>query len=137
MPPFSVTAASLRPIAHVCSVIGANIPTWDIADKFGETDLLVINMEQGRDLAAALGDGHVALMRSHGSVVASANLKEAVMTAVYLQVNAKLQLQALQLGDPKFLSPTEVEKCTARQTSPLGMDRAWEYWVSRIDATGV
>ncbi len=135
--PFSVTDAPLRPIAHVCGVIGANIPTWDIADNFGETDHLVVNMEQGRDLAATLGAGQVALMRGHGSVVAAANLKEAVMTAVYLQVNAKLQLQALQLGAPKFLSPIEIEKCTARQMSPLGMDRAWEYWVSRIDSTGV
>ncbi len=57
--------------------------------------------------------------------------------AMVSRVNAKLQLQALQLGEPKFLSPTEVEKCTARQMSPLGMDRAWEYWVSRIDSTGV
>jgi len=135
--PFSVTDAPLRPIAHVCSVIGVNIPTWDIADNFGETDHLVINMEQGRDLAAALGGGRVALMRGHGGVCATGNLKEAVMTAVYLRVNAKLQLQTLQLGAPKFLSPTEVEKCAARQTSPLGMDRAWEYWVSRIDSAGV
>ena len=135
--PFSVTGAPLRPIAHVCSTIGADIPTWDIADRFGETDLLVVNMEQGRDLAAALGKGSVALMRGHGSVCAAADLKEAVMTAVYLQVNAKLQLQALQLGEPRFLSPTEIEKCTARLYSPLGMDRAWEYWAARADSTGI
>lgn len=135
--PFSVTDAPLRPIAHVCGVIGIDIPTWDIADSFGETDHLVVNMEQGRDLAVTLGGRPVALMRGHGCVCAAPSLKEVVMTAVYLQVNAKLQLQALQLGVPKFLSPTEVEKCTARQNSPLGMDRAWEYWVSRIDSVGI
>ena len=135
--PFSVTSASLRPLSHVCCVIGAKIPTWDIADKFGETDMLVVNMEQGRDLAATLGGGTVSLMRGHGSVCAANNVKEAVMVAVYLQVAAKLQLQALQLGTPKFLSDTEIVKTTARQFSPLGMDRAWDYWVARADVTGL
>jgi len=129
--PFGITSTPLRPVANVCAPIGLNIPTWDIRDNFGQTDLLVINMEQGRDLAKGLGANTVALMRGHGSVVACDTLRKAVMTAVYLQVNAKLQLQALQLGEPNYLTPEEVEKCTARQTSPLGLDRAWEYWVTR------
>lgn len=131
--PFGVTkTTSLRPIAHVGSVIGANVNTWDIRDKFGdETDLLVVNMEQGYDLAATLGSDTCALMRGHGAVVTGANIKEAVMTAVYLQVNAKLQLQTLPLGEPIYLSPGEIKGTFKRQMSPLGLDRAWDYWVSR------
>ena len=130
--PFGVTkTTSLRAVAHVGSPIGHHVKTWDIRDKFGETNLLVVNMEQGRDLGATLGDGRVALMRGHGAVVAAANIKHAVMTAVYLQVNARLQLMTLQLGEPIYLSDAEVDNCFKRQTSPLGLDRAWEYWVSR------
>lgn len=131
--PFGVTkTTTLRPIAHVGSPIGRNVRTWDIRDKFGETDLLVVNMDQGRDLAETLGqDGRVALMRGHGAAVAGINIRQAVMTAVYLQVNAKLQLQTLQLGEPIYLSDAEVDNCFARQMSPLGLDRAWEYWVAR------
>ena len=130
--PFGVTrATSLRAIAHTCAPIGVTIPTWDIRDRFGEGDMLVVNMEQGRDLARALGDNSVALMRGHGAVVAGRNIKDAVNTAVYLQVNAKLQLQALQLGEPIYLTPPEIEKMTARQASPLAIDRVWEYWVMR------
>ena len=121
-------------MAHVGSPIGHNVKTWDIRDKFGETNLLVVNMEQGRDLAAALGDGRVALMRGHGAVVAAANIKFAVMTAVYLQVAARLQLMTLQLGEPVYLSEAEIDNCYQTQTSPLGMDRAWEYWVARAGA---
>ena len=29
---------------------GPEPPVWDIADKFGNTTLLVVNMDQGRDL---------------------------------------------------------------------------------------
>ncbi len=130
--PFGVTkSTTLRPIAHVGSPIGRNVRTWDIRDKYGETDLLVVNMDQGRDLGATLGDSRVALMRGHGAVVVGATIRQAVMTAVYLQVNAKLQLQTLQLGDPIYLSDAEVENCFKRQMSPLGLDRAWEYWVAR------
>ena len=130
--PFGATkTTSLRAVAHVGSPIGHNVKTWDIRDKFGETNLLVVNMDQGRDLATTLGDGRVALMRGHGAVVAAANIKNAVMTAVYLQVNAKLQLMTLQLGEPVYLSDAEVDNCFETQTSPLGLDRAWEYWVAR------
>ncbi len=129
--PFGVTETQLRAITHVGAPIGNDIPTWDIRDKFGETDHLVVTMEQGRDLASCVGDGRVALMRGHGGVVAAANVREAVMTAVYLQVNARLQLMSMPLGEPKFLTPGEVEMSIQRQFSPLCIDRTWEYWCVR------
>lgn len=129
--PFGVTETPLKAIAHVGAPIGKDIPTWDIRDKFGETDHLVVTMEQGRDLAKCVGDGRVALMRGHGGVVAAANVREAVMTAVYLQINARLQLMSMPLGAPNFLTPGEIGKCMERQFSPLSIDRAWEYWCSR------
>src|SRR5947207_4174988 len=50
--PFGVAPATpLRPIIHSGSFIGATVPVWDIADKFGDTNLLVTNIAQGRDLA--------------------------------------------------------------------------------------
>lgn len=132
--PFGVTGTPLRPIMHTCGVIGSDIPTWDIRAKFGETDHLVVTMEQGRDLARCLGSRRVALMKRHGCVVAGKTLREAVNIAVYLQVNARIVLNALQLGTPDYLTPLEAEKTSARQMSPLGLDRAWEYWCVRAGA---
>jgi ribulose-5-phosphate 4-epimerase/fuculose-1-phosphate aldolase len=129
--PFTVTKTPLRPIGHTCAPIGFDIPVWDIRDSFGETDMLVVTMEQGRDLARGLGAARVGLMRGHGAVVAADTLPQAVNIAVYLQVNAREQLQAMQLGEPIFLSPREVELATVRQISPLALDRAWEYWRAR------
>ena len=132
--PFGI-ASELRmsPVAHVCAPIGADIPVWDIRDRFGPTNLLVLDMDQGRDLADSLGDARVALMRGHGSVCAAGNLKEAVMTAVYLQVNAKLQLQVVGCGEINTLTPEEIELCTERQFGPLALRKAWDYWVARAD----
>jgi ribulose-5-phosphate 4-epimerase/fuculose-1-phosphate aldolase len=130
--PFGIAPGlRLRPVAHVCAPIGAEIPVWDIRRSFGHTDLLVLTMEQGRDLARGLGDSTVALMRGHGAVVACPSLKEAVMTAVYLQVNARLQLQVLHEPDLIYLSPEEIERCTKRQFGPLALRKAWDYWVTR------
>ncbi len=135
--PFGITNTQIRPVVHFCASIGADIPIWDIRDGFGVTDHLVVTMDHGRDLARCLGERAVALMKRHGCVVAGASLREAVMTAIYLQVNARLQLQALQLGTPDYLTPTEAELCAGRMTAPLGLDRAWEYWCLRAGAEGL
>ena len=132
--PFSVTGTPLRAIGHTCAPIGAAIPVWDISDNFGDTDLLVVTMEQGRDLARSLGGARVALMRGHGCVVAAGTLRDAVNIAVYLQINARQQILAMQIGEPKYLSPGEIELASRRQSSPLALDRAWEYW--RVRAGG-
>ena len=40
--PFSITAATrLRPVIHSGSFVGTEVPVWDIADRFGDTNLLV------------------------------------------------------------------------------------------------
>ena len=129
--PFGVTGVPLRPMFHLAAIIGDDIPTWDIRENFGDTNLLVTTMPQGRDLAAALGTRRVSLMRGHGCVVASGSLKEAVMAAIYLQVNASLLLDSLKLGDVTYLSPGEVAAMSAGQVQPRTMARAWEYWAVR------
>lgn len=129
--PFGVTGRPLRPLVHVASVIGAEVPVWDIATVFGETDMLVRSMEQGRDLAAALGEHTCLLMRGHGAVVTGASLEEAVVTAIYLKINAEVQLEAMALGEPQALSAAEIELSRATQFSPLAIDRAWEYFSVR------
>src|SRR5580700_7513660 len=39
--PFSIASATkLRPVIHAGSFIGTEVPVWDIADRFGDTNLL-------------------------------------------------------------------------------------------------
>ncbi len=129
--PFSITGRTIEPVVHVASVIGPKIPLWDIRTKFNETDMLVRTMDQGRDLAATLGSNTCALMRGHGAVVATATLKQAVIAAIYLKVNAEIQLQAMSVGTPQGLSAGEVQRSRETQFSPLALDRAWEYFCAR------
>jgi len=133
--PFSVTRAQLRPMIHVAAPMGASVPVWDIRDKFGDGEMLVVTPDQGRDLARAVGQGSVALMRGHGCEVAAQSIKLAVMTAVYTQVNARLQMDALRLGEPKYLTQNEIETMTKGKQTPLASARAWEYWRQRAGAS--
>ncbi len=135
--PFGATNTPIRPIYHMATGIGQNVPIWDIRDNFGETNLLVVTMDQGRDLAKAVGDGRVALMRGHGCVVAGPNLQEAVIVSIYLQINAKLQMDAMRLGEVTYLSETEEKLYGEIQFSPLALDRAWGYYCARagLDVT--
>lgn len=130
--PYGVTGRKMRPIMHMCGTIGHEVPIWDQRDKFGDTDLLVTSMAMGRDLAKKLGKGRTALMRGHGCVVVGHELRAAVYTAVYLELNAKLQMQAEAMGKVKFLSKGEAQK-VAQTTTLANINRAWENWCRRAE----
>jgi ribulose-5-phosphate 4-epimerase/fuculose-1-phosphate aldolase len=130
--PFSVTKQKLKPILHMGASIGQNVPVWDSHDKFGDTALLVENVEMGRDLARLIGQGRTALMRGHGATIVGPNIRQAVFISIYLEVNAKLQMQAMAIGDVTFLTPGEVDKVISR-TGPYTVNRAWENWCRRAD----
>ncbi len=130
--PFGVTGAPLKPLMHMGASIGHEVPIWDSHDKFGDTALLVENMEMGRDLARAMGKGRSALMRGHGVTIVGPTVRQAVFVSVYLEVNAKLQMEAMAMGDIKFLTSGEVDKIIGR-TGPYTIDRAWENWCRRAD----
>ena len=113
-------------------IIGHEVPVWDSHDNFGDTALLVENMEMGRDLAKLMGASGTVLMRGHGATVAGRNIRHAVYISVYLEVNARLQKQAMDMGDVKFLTAGEVDKVASR-TGSYGINRAWENWCRRAN----
>ncbi len=127
--PFSISkSVRLRPVIHTASVLGGEVPVWDIADEFGsDTNLLVINMEQGRSLARVVGQGRLALMRGHGSVVVAADIPGVVAACMAMDKNARVQFQALQLGEFIPLSAGELRRRpVAASGQPPLPDRAWE-----------
>ena len=132
--PFTVTPVKLRPIVHSCATIGHDVPVWDAQTSFGDTNLLISDMAMGRDFAGVLGQNRSGLMRGHGSTVTGRSIREAVYTAVYLEVNALLQIQAQALGPTTFLTEGEIDRIQSRLADAKpgeGYDRSWEYWARR------
>jgi HCOMODA/2-hydroxy-3-carboxy-muconic semialdehyde decarboxylase len=132
--PFSISPTPLRPVIHSGSFIGARVPVWDIADRFGpDTNMLVTSMEQARDLACRLGPDNVVLMRGHGFSAAARSLIEAVRIAVYLPRNARVLMNALRLGgDISTLHDGEIAARNAGY-KPYSLEtrRAWRYWAHK------
>jgi len=129
--PFSVTTVKLRPICHMSAFLKQDVPNFEIRDCDGMTDLLIRNAKHGAGLASVLGSHDVALMRGHGNVCVGPNIMTAVYRAVYTEVNARLQAQAIALGGPiNFLEPEECELITSRRDT--NFQRPWTMWKSRI-----
>ena len=129
--PYGVTDEKLRPVVHSCATIGCHIPVWDAQTAFGDTNMLIANMPMGQDFAKILGQNNAALMRGHGCTVIGRSVREAVYTAVYLEVNARLQMEASRFAPVKFLTEGEIKIICERLADAKpneGYDRAWEYW---------
>ena len=131
---FGLTGEKRRPIVHSYATLGAEVPVGDAQTSFGDTHLLVSNVGMGLDLPPAVGGGNCVLMRGHGSTAVGKSIREAVYTAVYLDINAELQWSAKFLGKAKFLSPGEIEKISLRlsyEKPGEGFNRSWEDWCRR------
>ncbi len=126
--PFGVSSIPLRPLYHMAAFIGAGLPVFDIKKYSGVTDMLITDLERARGLVEVLGNNDGVLMRGHGSAVVGPNIRFAVGRSIYLELNAKLQVQAVSLGGSvTYLDP---EEATAVKASGelVGYTRPWELW---------
>ena len=124
--PFGASTVPLRPMYHMSSFIAQGVPVFDIRDAGGMTDMLVKDGRLGRALAHVLADKPAALMRGHGAVVVGHTIPTVVARSIYLDVNARLQAQAIALGGRvTYLDPEEARRWDATNGT---YDRAWELW---------
>jgi HCOMODA/2-hydroxy-3-carboxy-muconic semialdehyde decarboxylase len=126
--PFGVTKVPLRLIYHMARFWAPTF-RYSIREAGGPaTDMLIRNPDLGAALAQKIGASAVVLMRGHGDVVVGRTLRQAVFRAVYTEVDAKLQAEALRLGggEVEFLNDEEAAK--ASQTNEAVLSRPWELW---------
>ena len=132
--PFGVTTVPLRPMYHMVSFIGNGVPVFDIRKSSGMTDMLVSDSKKGHALAETLGDKTCVLMRGHGVAVVGPTIQIAVGRSVYLELNARIQAQAMALGgNITYLDPQEAQKMMDSGEN-RGYERPWELWKAK--ATG-
>jgi len=128
--PFGVTGVPLKPIYHMSSFLGAGVPIFEIREAGGDgTDMLVRNPALGAALAQKLGNSAVLLMRGHGDVVVGDSVRQVVFRAIYAEVNAKLESEALRLGEVTFL--TDRESAASMATNAALVGRAWDLWKAK------
>ena len=128
--PFGVTGQPLRPIFHMSGFLGRGAALFEIREVAEDTDMLIRDNRLGKALAAALGARSTVLMRGHGSTVVGASIEQAVYRAIYAEVNAKLQIQAVTLGEITYLNLQEAAKAAATNDTQLA--RVWDLWLREI-----
>jgi HCOMODA/2-hydroxy-3-carboxy-muconic semialdehyde decarboxylase len=128
--PFGVTAQPLRPVFHMSGFLGEGASLFEIRDIAADTNMLISDRRLGAALAASLGNRSTVLMRGHGSTVVGASIEQAVYRAIYAEVNAKLQLQAVMLGDVNYLNAREAANASSTNDTQLG--RTWELWMKQV-----
>ena len=126
--PFGVSSVAMKPVYHLAGFIGEGLPVFDIRDSFGMTQMLVNQAPRGKALAQELGDSAAVLMRGHGIAVVGTSLPIVVGRSIFIDINARIQLQAISLGGTtKFLHPDEA-RLVQEAGENAGYRRSWEMW---------
>jgi ribulose-5-phosphate 4-epimerase/fuculose-1-phosphate aldolase len=131
--PFGVVRShKLRAIFHMSGFVGTETPIFEIRECVGDgSDMLIRSRELGAALAKSLGPKAVVLMRGHGVTVTAPTLPEAVYRGIYVDVNARLQLEAIGLGAVNYLTEAEGRAAAATNASQIG--RAWDLWKMKVE----
>ena len=121
---FSMTGNAVLPVTMQAAVMGP-------VRTFGKT--ASINQKAlGEELAAALGSDRVVMLKSHGAVIAGADVVEAFVLAIYLEETARRQYMALPLGQPYTLSDEEVRTIGANLRKPHLLRKVWDYHHAKL-----
>jgi HCOMODA/2-hydroxy-3-carboxy-muconic semialdehyde decarboxylase len=133
--PFGVTGTSLKPVYHMSGFLGRTTPIFEIREAGGPaTDMLIRDRKLGAALAKSLGPSSFALMRGHGSVAVGSTLKQVVYRAIYAEINARLQAEAMRLGAVTYLN--DAEAAGASRTNDAVIDRPWDLWKNKAKKRG-
>ena len=120
----TMTGVPYRPVFGQGALLG-EIPVMD-------SPLSVNTREAGARLAATLGRGPAALLKSHGALIVGPDMLECFALAVYLEENAYRQYMAMQVGEPYAFSEAEQQACRKNLSSPALFRKAWEYYRTKL-----
>ena len=126
--PFSVTGVPMRGLFHMAAFVGEGVPVFEIRKVKKGSDLLIRDPKLGAALAKTLGAKPAALMHGHGSVVVGENLPRAVGRSVYLELSARMQMQAMLMSK----KITYFDAAEVKASNPIqDYKRAWPMWRER------
>jgi len=127
--PLSLTPIPLKPVIVQAGFLPLESPTFEIRDVRGKEarGMQVTNEKRGAALAKELGNGPVILMRGHGDTVVGHSIKQAVVFAVYIDTDARMQTQAMLLSH-HIVTLNQAELFGENE---FDINRPWEYMLAK------
>jgi ribulose-5-phosphate 4-epimerase/fuculose-1-phosphate aldolase len=136
--PFTDVTTPLRPMYHMAAFLVPGVPVFEIRNVQGHVGMLVDDNASGEALAKTLGDKTVALLRGHGAAIVGSSIPDAVSNAIFLDVNARVQSQAVALGgnihyltQADLAPPTPNQQPSALPGSQGYYPRSWPIWKAK------
>ena len=121
---FGAAGKPILPMLGIMSAVCARpIPVY-------QSSLKIVNAEQGAAVAQVLGDAIGCHLKNHGILMTGKSVEEAVINAIWLEMQAKMTLLATMIGTPSPQSPEEVQ-LNMEQADPIA--GRWRYYVSLLD----
>lgn len=121
----SVLGISVRPLHFLGSVLGGEVPVHDEGD-------LITDEARGDAMVSAVRGRCALLLRGNGQVVVGATLAEACVRAIYLEEAARMQLQAMAVGTPRYYTTAEIAVYRRAWDDPINIERVWDYYARRL-----
>jgi ribulose-5-phosphate 4-epimerase/fuculose-1-phosphate aldolase len=136
--PFTDVTTPLRPMYHMASFLLQGAPLFEVRSVQGQVGMLIDNNKVGAALAQTLGNRTIALIRGHGVAIVGTTIPDAVQNSIFLDVNARVQSQAVALGgNISYMTPADVAggNPNPQPPSPPGTPgyypRSWGIWKSK------
>jgi ribulose-5-phosphate 4-epimerase/fuculose-1-phosphate aldolase len=123
----SVVGQTVRPMHNYSAIFYEGVPVFEGTGQ-------VESPERAAEIASLLGPAKAVILRGHGAVVVGHSIREVCMLALYLEESARLQVEAMKLGEPKFVSQTEAERIAKRTFKPTSTERAWEHFLHKANS---
>jgi L-ribulose-5-phosphate 4-epimerase len=121
---FGAAGKPILPMLGIMSAVCAGpLPVY-------QSSLKIVTAEQGRDVARTLGAAIGCHLKNHGILMTGTSVEEAVINAIWLEMQAKMTLLASLVGTPSPQTPEEVQ-LNIEQADPIA--GRWKYYVSLLD----
>jgi L-fuculose-phosphate aldolase len=97
-----------------------------------DTPMSVNTRPMGEEMARALGDKSVVLLKAHGAVATGVDILECFALAAYVEENAYRQYMAMQIGDIYEFSQEEQQACRQKLWTPNLFRKTWDYYHAKL-----
>jgi ribulose-5-phosphate 4-epimerase/fuculose-1-phosphate aldolase len=120
----SVVGQTVQPMHNYSAIFYEGVPVFESTGQVESPD-------RAAEIARLLGPSKAVILRGHGAVVVGRSVRETCILALYLEESARLQVEAIKLGEPKFVTPEEAERIDKRTFKPTSTERAWAHFVNK------